>query len=269
MCTTAFLTEISQYIKFGDLTLGDEHPPVLMDTELAIPPQTPIFPSLGEAQMLGISDEFPRLSNEEEDNLLKVGNSYIYRHISHDNRIQQVVSQIGLQASSDVSFNCWRIYLRKVRMVPAEGPKVHFFCLLSKYTTHGCTTVQVVDHVASACTQICIHLSEPLYDLVLNLVYDYASTNVRTNAVRAIHQLVESVANADPDKTIAKFLPFCARNIRIELENGAGSVRSTSTSKPLPSDATLYWSTLLIGYYETVLLIFSLDLAVLRGTVYK
>jgi proteasome activator subunit 4 len=102
--------------------------------------------------------------------------------------------------------------------------------------------VQVVDHVTSACQQICVHLSEPLYDLVLNMVYEYASTNVRANAVRAIHQLVECVANADPAKTLAKFFHFCFKNIQIELENGACSVRSTSSSTLLPSDATLHWS---------------------------
>ena len=96
--------------------------------------------------------------------------------------------------------------------------------------------------VAGACNQICVHLSEPLYDLVLKMVYEYASTNVRSNAVRAIHQLVECIANANPEKTLAKFLPFCERNIRIELENGASSLRTTSSSAPIPSDATLHWS---------------------------
>lgn len=96
--------------------------------------------------------------------------------------------------------------------------------------------------MTGACSQICVHLSEPLFDLVLKMVYDYASNNVRSNAVRAIHQLVECVANADPVKTLALFLPFCERNIRIELENGASSLRTTSSSTPLPSDATLHWS---------------------------
>ena len=53
-----------------------------------------------------------------------------------------------------------------------------------------------MDSVTAACSQICVHLSEPLFELVLNMVYDYASTNVRPNAVRAVHQLVECVANA-------------------------------------------------------------------------
>ena len=74
------------------------------------------------------------------------------------------------------------------------------------------------------------------------MVYDYASTNVRSNAVRAIHQLVECVANADAVKTLAKFLPFCVRNIKVELEHGASSLRTTSHSTPIPSDATLHWS---------------------------
>lgn len=141
-------------------------------------------------------------------------------------------------------FNCWRIFRRKGQIVAEEvALKVRNFvhtyiiCLLLIFLT-----VQVVDHVTSACTQICVHLSEPLYDLVLNMVFDYASTNVRSNAVRAIHQLVECVANANPAKTLAKFLPFCSKNIRIELENGASSVRSTSSSSPLASDATLHWS---------------------------
>lgn len=123
------------------------------------------------------------------------------------------------------------------RVVP---PKVIAF--ISLYPLAYIFSVQVVDSVVGACSQICVHLSEPLYDLVLKMVFDYASTNVRTNAVRAIHQLVECVANANPDKTLAMFFPFCAHKIRLELENGAGSLRTTSSSIPIPSDATLHWS---------------------------
>jgi len=104
-------------------------------------------------------------------------------------------------------------------------------------------SVQVIDAVSGACSQICVHLSENLYDMVLKMIFDYASTNVRSNAVRAIHQLVECVANANPEKTLAKFFYFCEKNIRTELENGASSLRTTTTSSiSLPSDATLHWS---------------------------
>jgi proteasome activator subunit 4 len=133
-----------------------------------------------------------------------------------------------------------------------EQQKVVQTCLARIDSSLFLITVQVVDAVTGACSQICVHLSEPLFDMVLNMVYDYASTNVRTNAVRAIHQLVECVANANPVKTLAKFFPLCVANIRTELENGASSLRTTSTSQPLPSDATLHW-----------------NLAILRGAVYK
>lgn len=39
-----------------------------------------------------------------------------------------------------------------------------------------------------------------------------------------------------------RFLPFCAINIKAELEHGASSIRTTSSSRPLASDATLHWS---------------------------
>lgn len=115
---------------------------------------------------------------------------------------------------------------------------------------HSCTkiflSVQLVDSVSGAFSQICVHLSEPLYDMVLNMVFDYACGNVRSNAVRAIHQLVECVANVSPQKTLDKFLAFCSGNIRAELDHGASSLRTTSPfSTPLPSDATLHWSTFL------------------------
>lgn len=123
-------------------------------------------------------------------------------------------------------------------------PKVCCERFLWKQTLIVVYVVQLVDAVSGAFNQICIHLSEPLYDMVLNMVFDYASANVRSNAVRAIHQLVECVANANPAKTLAKFVPFCDRNVRIELEHGASSLRVTSASStPMPSDATLHWST--------------------------
>jgi proteasome activator subunit 4 len=61
-------------------------------------------------------------------------------------------------------------------------------------------------------------------------IFDYASNNVRANAVRAIHQLVECVANANPVKTLAKFFTFCETNIRTELDNGfdAAAIRHHS-----------------------------------------
>ncbi|KAJ3990413.1 hypothetical protein F5890DRAFT_1398687 [Lentinula detonsa] len=223
LCTTAFLLEISQYIQFSDLSdlsgtrpTPTEHDP--QPTEFS-KSKLPSFELNGFGDL--VSDMESRLSPDEEDTLLK---------------------------DTTASFADWlanfiRRVIQLMENLPEEGPNGY---------SGGVTEVQVVDSVASACSQICVHLSEPLFDLVLKMVFDYASTNVRTNAVRAIHQLVECVANANPEKTLAMFLPFCARNIRLELENGASSLRTTSSSIPIPSDATLHW-----------------NLAILRGTVYN
>ncbi|KAH7914507.1 hypothetical protein BJ138DRAFT_1143879 [Hygrophoropsis aurantiaca] len=182
------------------------------------PPDTngyiPILNGAGE-------DMEPALSRAEEDTLLK---------------------------DTTASFATWvanfiRRVIQLLENLPEEG---------ANGSAGGASEVQLVDAVTGACSEICVHLSDSLFDLVLNMVYEYASTNVRSNAVRAIHQLVECVANANPEKTLAKFFPFCVENIRTEIEHGASSVRTTAASTPLPSDATLHW-----------------NLAILRGSVYN
>ncbi|KZT06355.1 uncharacterized protein LAESUDRAFT_653878 [Laetiporus sulphureus 93-53] len=219
-CTTAFIVEIAQYIKFGEMTSEESNKPIDVDMGRA----TADAPSLDvTAFPQGIeSSEDVQLTKDEEDAILK---------------------------NMSTTFADWvAAFLRRVILLfenlPEEG---------ADGTAGGATEVQLVDAVCGAFSQICVHLSQPLYDMVLNMVFDYASENVRSNAVRAIHQLVECIANADPAKTLAKFVPFCDRNIRIELEHGASSLRTTSpSSTPLPSDATLHW-----------------NLAILRGSMYN
>ena len=127
---------------------------------------------------------------------------------------------------------------------------------LSKYDAKTLQTDPQIrkDAVTAACSQICNHLSESLFDMVLNMIYDYATTNVRSNAVRAVHQLVECVAYSDAAKTLAKFVPYCYRNIMTEIENGASSLRTTSASTLLPSDTTLHWS---MSKIQTISLLYS------------
>ncbi|TFK30307.1 hypothetical protein FA15DRAFT_662249 [Coprinopsis marcescibilis] len=218
LCTAAFFSEISQYIIIGDLTVFDDQAPVSSESSRSSSSNGTRIPVLSLADIDG---EAVILSDKEEDSLLKETTRIFPDWVA--SFVRQVI--------------------RLLENLPEEGPGG---------SGGGTTEVQVVDAVTHACTQICVHLSEPLFDLVLNMVYDYASNNVRANAVRAIHQLVECVANANPVKTLEMFFPFCEKNIRVELENGASSLRTTSSSTPLPSDATLHW-----------------NLAILRGAVYN
>ncbi|KAK7694364.1 hypothetical protein QCA50_001550 [Cerrena zonata] len=214
-CTTSFLTEVAQYIKFGELEDDLQQTVVSVDDGLKTSSKLEIS-SMPDGVEAGSEKG---LTTEEEDAVLR---------------------------DTCSNFADWvAAFLRRVILLfenlPEEG------------AAGGQTEVQLVDSVSGAFSQICVHLSDSLFDMVLNMVFDYASTNVRSNAVRAIHQLVECVANTDPVKTLEKFLPFCARNIETELDHGASSMRSTSLkSTPLPSDATLHW-----------------NLAILRGTMYN
>ncbi|KAJ7071321.1 hypothetical protein C8F01DRAFT_1216892 [Mycena amicta] len=208
--TTQFLVEISQCIMFADST-PEHQDSESMSRTTTNPPLIPSF-SLDEDTDM----EFPRLSDMEEDALLR---------------------------DTTGSFADWVTqFIRRVyqlqESLPEEGG--------------GSSEVDTVDAVGRACQTILAHLSEPLYDLVLNMVYEYISTHVRANAVRGIHLLIEALANAYPSKCMAKFFPLCERNIRIELENGASSLRTTASSSPLPSDGTLHW-----------------HLAILRGCLYN
>ncbi|KII93397.1 hypothetical protein PLICRDRAFT_694576 [Plicaturopsis crispa FD-325 SS-3] len=226
LCTTSFLIEVSQYIKFGDLTSLDAPMSATLDTEPiepASPPNgAPTMPTLSPHELNELIDGVePRLSDEDEDAILR--------------------DTTGDFADWVAKFI--RRVIQLLENLPEEG---------SDGATGGTSEAQIVSAVTCACSQICVHLSESLFDLALNMVFDYASTNVRSNAVRGMHELVGCLSNANPEKTVTKFFSFCFRNIQVELENGASSLRTTMSSLPLPSDATLHW-----------------NLALLRGCVYN
>ncbi|OCH96655.1 hypothetical protein OBBRIDRAFT_787227 [Obba rivulosa] len=222
--TTAFIVEVAQYIKFGELARQE--------------PEQSLAAQVDNADLRLPSPRVRQEINKFSDG----GDGMADGDTTKDEDDEQLVDSTGSFADWVASF------LRRVILLfenlPEEGVNG---------TAGGPTEVQLIDAVTGAFSQICVHLSDPLYDMVLNMVFDYASANVRSNAVRAIHQLVECVANAGPAKTLAKFLPLCERNIRIELDHGASSLRTTSPdSTPVPSDATFHW-----------------NLAILRGCMYN
>ncbi len=65
--------EISQYIKFSDLTTtGEDQIPSAPDIEATNPTRTALnWPSFANDEFSDLVDEEPRLSNEDEDTLLK------------------------------------------------------------------------------------------------------------------------------------------------------------------------------------------------------
>jgi proteasome activator subunit 4 len=124
-----------------------------------------------------------------------------------------------------------------------------------KNTTGGKQEEEVLKSIKVMMDIVCLHLSDDLFDLVLNLVFNYATTNAKSNAVRAFGQLVACLARLKPELTLAKFLPFCIPQIEDELKHGASSARTTSTHAAVPSDTTLHWR--MISAVEPLLLTYS------------
>lgn len=102
---------------------------------------------------------------------------------------------------------------------------------------------QMTQTLIAACDFVCSQLSPTLFDLALDIVFKEITTTARSNSARVVSQLVSCFARADAAKTLKKYWHLCETNIRIELEGGAASTRTTSTSTPIESDVTLHWWT--------------------------
>ena len=148
---------------------------------------------------------------------------------------ERALARESTAAWADWVTSLFRRVLALFENLPEEGGK--------KGTTGGKMEEAVLKAIKGALDTVCLHLSDSLFDLVLKLVFDYASTNAKSNAVRAFGQLVSCLARARPEKTIDRFLPFCIAQIQEELRHGASSIRTTSTHEAVPSDTTLHWST--------------------------
>ncbi|KAF9459432.1 hypothetical protein BDZ94DRAFT_1312356 [Collybia nuda] len=218
ICATMFIVAAVQHIKIGDLTL---HPSGILESSDDEEESV-------EADDNFIQNETPRLSRADE------------RSLTRD-------STAGF---ADWVTSLLRRVLALYENLPEEGGR--------KNTTGGKQEESVLKAIKSMMDVICLHLSDQLFDLVLNLLYDYATTNAKSNAVQAFGQLVACLARVKPEQTMAKFLPFCISQIEEELMHGASSVRTTSSHAAIPSDTTLHWNLAILrgclGYGGPVLL---------------
>lgn len=107
--------------------------------------------------------------------------------------------------------------------------------------TGGKSEEQVINTVLAACDSVCNSLSPELFDITFKIIFDYCSSTVSGHSVRVIGSLISCFARADSKKVLDKILPICSREIENELNMGASSNRTTNTSIPLASDASLHW----------------------------
>ncbi|KAF8213422.1 hypothetical protein K438DRAFT_1750713 [Mycena galopus ATCC 62051] len=226
-CATTFIVAAIQHVRIGDLSMHTSALPAYdeemmdvdgMDADVDLAP-FPIGTELGDT---------PMLSREEERTLVR---------------------------DSTASFADWVTSLfRRVfalyENLPEEGGRNN--------KTGGKTEENTLTAIKAMIDIVCLHLSDHLFSLVLRLVYDYGTTNAKSNAVRAFGQLVGCLARVRPEETLAKFLPYCLAQVEEELKHGASSVRTTSQNAAVPSDTTLHWNMAILrgclGYGGTAVL---------------
>ncbi|KAJ7785950.1 hypothetical protein B0H16DRAFT_1488659 [Mycena metata] len=208
-CATTFIVAAIQHVRIGDLSTHASGLPAfdaeMMDVEASDPDEAP-FPTGTD---LGV---MPVLSKDEERTLVR---------------------------DSTASFADWvtalfRRVLALYENLPEEGGRNN--------KTGGKQEETTLTAIKAMIDIVCLHLSDHLFELVLRLVYDYGTTNAKSNAVRAFGQLVGCLARVRPEETLAKFLPHCIAQVEEELKHGASSVRTTSQNAAVPSDTTLHWN---------------------------
>ncbi|GLB36441.1 putative protein with domain of unknown function (DUF3437) [Lyophyllum shimeji] len=221
MCATVFIVSAIQHIKIGDLTKETTRISYTSTDEDVVMDTERDY---GQ----GADTDVPTLSREEDRALVR---------------------------ESTASFADWvtslfRRVLALFENLPEEGGR--------KHTPGGKQEENVLKSIKALTDVVCLHLSDELFELVLNLLYDYATTNAKSNAVLSFGQLIACLARVKPDRTMAKFLPYCISQIEEEIKHGASSVRTTSTHLVTPSDTTLHWNLAILrgclGFGGTVLL---------------
>ncbi|KAH8120588.1 hypothetical protein DFH11DRAFT_1838384 [Phellopilus nigrolimitatus] len=210
VCATMFICAAIQHIKIGDLSTSAQSAGALAADN-------------GPSELMDVVQEDVRFPD---------GDSEAFA-------VLDITKERALVRDSTASFADWVTSLfRRVfalyENLPEEGGK--------KNTTGGKSEESVLRSIKNMLDVVCLHLSDGLYELVLKIVYDYATTNTKSNAVRALGQLVSCLARTKPQRTIDKFLPFCVQQIKEELKHGASSVRTTSSHAAVPSDTTLHWN---------------------------
>ncbi|CAL1696390.1 unnamed protein product [Somion occarium] len=206
LCASMFIVSIAQHIKIGDLS---------MHRGAAFAGDVPA------EELMDIDHGICLPEGTENGSML-----------SRDD--ERALTRETTAAFDDWVTSLFRRVFALYENLPEEGGR--------RNTTGGKMEEAVIKSIKGTLDVVCLHLSDPLFELVLKLVYDYATTNARSNAVRAFGQLVACLARVKPEKVIAKFLPYCINQIQEELKHGASSIRTTSTHQAVASDTTLHWN---------------------------
>lgn len=88
--------------------------------------------------------------------------------------------------------------------------------------------------------------SPEIYDVALDIFKEHVINSPRANSARAVGHLAACFGRASPRKALKAFLLPCIEKIKTELQHGASSTRTTSSSTPIESDNAFHWYCLLL-----------------------
>ncbi|KAI0728586.1 ARM repeat-containing protein [Fomitopsis betulina] len=238
ICTCMFVSSVVQYIRIGDVSMHSSGVPLTDDA------------TAGE-----MIDVDHTVVEHLPDHAVEAGASVMSKEE------ERAAARESTTAFADWVTALFRRVLAVYENLPEEGGR--------RATTGGKVEEGVLGAIKGMMDIVCLHLSDAMFDLVLKLVYDYATSNAKANAVRAFGQLISCLSRAQPKKTVARFLPFCMDQIKDELRHGASSVRTTSVHMPTPSDTTLHWNISILrgcfAYGGAVLLRYKSDILTLAS----
>ena len=99
----------------------------------------------------------------------------------------------------------------------------------------------VLHTLLATCDVFCSALSPRMFDRALDVLVAYVTTSVSGAAVKVIGSLISCFSRVDAAKVLRRVMPLCTATIAAELEHGASSIRTTSTSVPRAQDTALHY----------------------------
>ena len=99
----------------------------------------------------------------------------------------------------------------------------------------------VLNMLIATCDAFCSSLGEEAFLRCFDLVLDYVRTTTAANGVKVVGSLIGCFARANSSVVLQHIIPLSCERIKAELEHGASSIRTTTTSVPCPQDTTLHW----------------------------
>ncbi|CAG8443048.1 10173_t:CDS:10 [Funneliformis mosseae] len=143
----------------------------------------------------------------------------------------------ALCKSSTAAFEEWLAkFLRRVFTIFEYLPQQE----RGKLNIHNMET-GLVTVLLHACEIVGIQMSEQLQDMALKMVIDFASTTILQNATKPMGYLCSTLTSPNRSKALSLFIPLCYSKILTELQHGASSTPTTSSTHHIQSDTTLHW----------------------------